>query len=218
MTKAYVQTLVGWFVLAVLLLLAAWLAIDQDALHDPGKGVKRPFSFARVQLLWWTVLIVGAWTAIYAQRHELWRLTGPCLALMGISLGTTASARIIENRDRAPGMVSAMADVSEGILRDVLSDGTGLSVPRLQCFMFNLAFGLTFLVRTFTEAKGAFPDFDSTTLALLGLSSSGYVFMKSGEATAAVEAKSAKVTSARAVSGSASNELNDTNEPVVSEH
>ena len=32
MTKADVQTFVGWFLLAVLLVLAAWLAIDKDAL------------------------------------------------------------------------------------------------------------------------------------------------------------------------------------------
>lgn len=226
MSTAQIPTLIGCILLAVLLVLAGWLAIDKDALHDPGNASRRPFSFARVQLLWWTVLILGAWTSIYSLRHELWPLTSDCLALMGISLGTTASARLVEDRDRASGMATLLDTQSEGFLRDILSDGRGLSVHRLQSFIFNLAFGSIFLVKTFTLGIHGFPSFDATTLALLGVSSGGYVFMKTTEAAAMVDASTMKGTNGSPTMASQtqampiriSDELVDPDEYAAAEH
>jgi hypothetical protein len=220
-----VKTAAGYALLAILALCSVWLFVDKDALRDTSSRSPKPWSFARVQLFWWTALILGSWLFVYTFRHVLWPFTPDCLTLLGISIGTTTAARVIDDRDRVEG--SAIPEQSEGFLRDILSDSAGLSVHRIQCFLFNLAYGITFAIGV-AESKGGFPGFDATSLALIGASSGGYLLLKNTEAKTAKAAASPASASPPVAAGAArpssaptrarSDELLDPEDDAVGDH
>lgn len=163
---------------------------DKNALRDDSSAVPKPYSLARVQLWFWTVVILGSWILTYGICHEIWALNGTCLTLLGISGLTTSAGRIIDNRDaRDPGTAGPNPERSAGFFADILSDERGLSVHRFQLLSFNLMFGTAFLTDVFSKLDdGKFPSFDPQSLTLLGLSSGTYVAIKSMEKQSAAPA------------------------------
>jgi hypothetical protein len=163
---------------------AIWLLVHPSALRDQSRE-PRPYSFSRVQLWWWTIVILPSWIVIWAMRNEFWPFNTTCLVLLGLSGTTTLAARIIDDRDRQnPRVVRHQdePDAEQGFFEDILSDEQGVSIHRFQALVFNLAFSLGFLLETFKDlSKNAFPTFDAATLSLLGLSSATYVAIKAKE-------------------------------------
>jgi hypothetical protein len=97
----------GWgVVLAILLLLFFGMAIQSDLLRDavgedarPGR--RRAFSLGRAQASWWFFIIISAYLFIGMVTGDYsTTITGAVLVLLGISVGTTAFAAIIDS-DRA---------------------------------------------------------------------------------------------------------------------
>ncbi|MCB2193886.1 MAG: hypothetical protein KQI62_20085, partial [Deltaproteobacteria bacterium] len=60
--------------------------------------------------------------------------------------------------------------------RDVISDNSGVNLPRLQCAIWTLVLGFIFISTTFCSL--AMPEFSATLLALMGISNGTYVAMK----------------------------------------
>jgi hypothetical protein len=174
---------VGGGGLAVLGLAGVWLFLNATALRDESTRMPRPYSLSRVQLAWWTLVVLGAYLGVYAWKGELWPLNGTCLALLGVGGGTSVAGRIIDTRQQQALLVRHQdAEPSQGLFSDILSDENGISVHRFQTVAFNLAYGVSFIVSTFEQAGATmFPTFDSTTLLLLGLSSSVYIAVKPNE-------------------------------------
>jgi len=177
--KAYAS----YFLLAVLFGFALWLFFDRDALRDESSNAKKPFSLSRVQLWWWTLIVLGTAFALYGIHGRFWPFNATCLVLLGLSATTTAAGRIIDERqDREANTEHKQnSNRSEGFWRDLLSDGRGLSVHRFQAVMFNIGYGVGFLLDSFSTSSTGFPTFDSTTLALLAVSSGAYVVLKANE-------------------------------------
>lgn len=173
----------SYVLLALLFGIGGWLLLDRDALRDDSRQKDKPFSLARVQLWWWTLIVLGAEFALYGVHGAFWPFNTTCLTLLGISAVTTAAGRVIDDRqEREPGIERVQNTVAtEGFWRDILSDEHGLSVHRYQTVMFNIAYGVAFLLDTFSKGSLTFPTFDPTTLALLGVSSGAYVAMKANE-------------------------------------
>jgi hypothetical protein len=168
--------LAGWAFDLALLVLTAWFVASPDGLRDRGDRSNRTFSLARVQLLWWTVVILGAHFTIFALRGDFWMLNKTCLALLGISTAVTGTGRLIDDRS------GVGAGCSEGFFRDILSDDAGPSVHRLQAVLFNFAYGVGFLTQTFGEpGRTGFPELDGATLLVLAVSSGAYIAMKGPE-------------------------------------
>jgi hypothetical protein len=165
------------------------LSIFSDILRDQSNAPRKPYSLARTQLMWWT-LVIGLCVILYCgESGAVPGITGTVLVLLGIGAATTFSARIIDARQRdaavASGSILLHQDhVSDGFFTDILSDESGLSVPRFQSFVFNGIFGLSFLY-TFC-ATSQFPNYSPEALALLGISSAGYVGVKALENKPAV--------------------------------
>lgn len=67
--------------------------------------------------------------------------------------------------------------VSEGWLKDITTDLNGPTVHRIQVLCWTVALGLVFLVGVYHDLAMP-PDFSPTLLALMGLSSAGYVGFK----------------------------------------
>lgn len=65
---------------------------------------------------------------------------------------------------------------SRGFLRDLLWDGNGVSLHRLQAVLWTVTLGVVFLLEVYRVL--GMPDFNATLLALLGISNGTYVGFK----------------------------------------
>lgn len=182
--------LYGFFAgLLVSLILIFRLASRTALLRDPdaaapSPGAQAPYSLARFQLTFWTFLVVAAYLFIWMITEELDTLTGSVLVLLGIGSGTALAATMIDQgREQpatgdasAPRAASESTTVSRGFLQDVLSDSKGISIHRFQLFVWTLVLGVIFCASVY---KGlAMPQFSTTLLGLMGLSSGTYLGSK----------------------------------------
>jgi hypothetical protein len=70
----------------------------------------------------------------------------------------------------------ASAGVSGGFLRDILSDGSGYSFHRFQIFAWMLVLGVIFVSSVYNQLT--MPEFSTTLLGLMGISSGTYIGFK----------------------------------------
>jgi hypothetical protein len=87
------------------------------------------------------------------------------LLLLGISVGTTGIAYTIDTSfaKKNPG---ASQKNHNDFLSDILSDGNGYSVQRIQIFAWNLVLGLYFISYTFNNKS--MPEFSTPCYSLQG--------------------------------------------------
>jgi len=71
---------------------------------------------------------------------------------------------------------SASAGVTAGFLRDILSDGSGYSFHRFQIFAWMLVLGVIFVSSVYNQLT--MPEFSTTLLGLMGISSGTYIGFK----------------------------------------
>jgi hypothetical protein len=176
----------------VFLVCGVGMLVDKVALRDLGKdrhsACPRPYSLSRVQLWWWTMIVLGALIGLYGWSGRVASMTETCLALLGISLATTVSGRIVDQRQIEDPKIERHQDIyrSEGLFRDIVSDENGPSVHRFQTVTLNIFYGVWFVERVASDTS--FPTFDGTTLTLLGVSAAAYVAVKTTESTAGTAA------------------------------
>jgi hypothetical protein len=152
----------------------------RDVVVKPGGDYRKvPFSFARTQLLWWSLIIISCFCVYYGVKGQLVDLSAnyACLVLMGISLGTTTAAKIIDNTDISQNLERHQdTHPSKGMLIDILSDEKGISVHRFQAVAFNLIFGVMFITHFMAECE--FLILNDLALSLMGISSTAYIGLK----------------------------------------
>lgn len=184
----------------VALLVGSYILLqDDNALRDSSElANNKPYSFARVQMWWWTIIILGSFLGVYAVSGNYWPINATCLVLLGISSVTTAGGRMIDNSQTNDASITRHQDLdpSQGLIKDILSDENGLSIHRFQAMIFNLAYGLSFLVEVFSKIhmNGSFPVYADPVLGLLGLSSGTYVYMKLNESQTTTPQKTVNAT------------------------
>jgi hypothetical protein len=71
---------------------------------------------------------------------------------------------------------SATASVSKGFLTDILSDGSGYSFHRFQIFAWTIVLGIMFASSVYNNLS--MPEFSTTLLGLMGISSGTYIGFK----------------------------------------
>lgn len=183
--------IIFWIAFAVLGLGVAYCSRKYCMLKDNSTAVKQPYSWSRVQLAWWTVIILSSFIAILFTYNEAPTLTTSTVILLGISAATTAVARAIDVSDAASPTTIAprVPDESSGLILDILSDQNGVSIHRFQTVVFNFVFGCWFVVSVLEHLHNMpddgidaiMPDIAQTNLVLLGLSSATYAALKSTE-------------------------------------
>jgi hypothetical protein len=205
----------AWIAIAVLLGSGAWMIWHPSALRDDSTQTPKPFSYSRVQLLFWTLVILSCWAGEWGESGQFWQLNETCLALLGIGGATTLAGRMIDARDAADARVERQQNLeaSKGFFEDILSDGQGVSVHRFQGLAFNIAYALSFALQTFQAGAKKFPDFEGSTLALLGISAGTYVALK---ATENRPQANATWNAASAAAGAPSMDAAPVSDPVVS--
>ena len=163
------------------------LAIGQF-IRDPKPG----YSWSRVQFAFWTIIIVGS--AIY-----VWLLKCGCstnkismeidpvnLGLLGIAIGTTTVGKVIDtsqsNQPAAATTSAQQNQPSQGFFIDILSDETGVSIHRLQNVLWTAVIGYIYISQVYkTCAIPGSTVISPTMIALMGLSSAGYLGVKTTE-------------------------------------
>lgn len=138
------------------------------------------YSLGRTQLFYWTLLVLIAYIFICFKTGTIPDLPVSVLAIIGISVSTTAVSKLVENKNKDKVPIDKDAK-SEGFFLDILSDGSSINIQRFQNVAFNIFFGIIFLQKTFTN--NIMPDFDQNVLILMGISSGAYAGLKNMEAT-----------------------------------
>ncbi len=162
---------------------AITLSYTTNILKDVSLVKNKPYSYSRVQMMFWLVIIVDAYMLAYGWHEDIVALNSSCLVLLGISAGTAAAGRVIDNSRSDDDNAVMQNQPSEGFLKDILSDQSGISIHRFQSVVFNIIFGVIFIVKFLASLKAspAYPLFNDTDLALMGISSATYIGMKIGE-------------------------------------
>jgi hypothetical protein len=186
------QTIVFLAVLGVMLVSIIILDLKFNMLRDDSiLDTKKPYSYARVQLAWWSVIVLTCFITIITKDGNIPTLASSTLILLGISAGTTASARIIDVSDQkkavtSGNLVTSQNTEGENFFLDILSDNNGPSIHRFQSVVINLVFGIWFVYQVLTkmhvtDINTIMPDISSNNLILLGLSAGTYVALKTQE-------------------------------------
>jgi hypothetical protein len=142
-----------------------------SAILRDGK-VGSSYSLGRVQMAFWLYLITAAFVLIWLVTGDYnGVLTGQALTLLGISGSTGLMAIAVNNG-------GATTD-SAGFWADILSDGGGVALHRLQIVVWTLILGVVFLAEIYRSFR--LPEFDSNLLILMGISGVTYVGFKFNE-------------------------------------
>lgn len=93
--------IIFWLVFAALTAMVIFLNVKYGMLLDEStRETKKPYSYARAQLTWWTVIVLSGFATIILKRQEIPTLTNGILILLGISSATTMAARLSDNSDQ----------------------------------------------------------------------------------------------------------------------
>jgi len=184
-----------WLAAASVLLIESIIILRMVAFHDSKiqqllkdlstlPDAQKPYSFARTQLLWWTIIICSCFSICYAITGQFEGiLNQSCLILLGLSAGTTATGRVIDNIEEANRAIVRHQDTQKNdhFWIDILSDNSGVSVHRFQALLFNLLFGIIFIINFISENGQKLPSFGPFELGLMGISSGSYLMLKFNE-------------------------------------
>jgi len=150
---------------------------------------ERPYSFARVQLFWWTVIILSCYVAFYVYTGYLVTLPPSSVYLLGGGLATAVFGKMIDNtqmeknKGEAPIRHQDLGP-SQGLFIDILSDEGGISIHRFQSIIFNLVFGVAYIKSFLVNVQAKqfpFIEFETWQLAMLGISTAAYLGFKTNE-------------------------------------
>jgi hypothetical protein len=173
-------------------------------LRDLSKTSPRPYSWSRVQMAWWMVIILTSFVTVIVQTGHAPNLHSSTLVLLGISVATTTTARLIDLADQENRLIFRHQDIkAANFFLDLSSDQNGISIQRFQAILFNAVFGIYFIsavlgslgdpnfcINSFAKgdpelaqcllhpADYIMPVISSNNLILLGLSSATYAACK----------------------------------------
>jgi hypothetical protein len=172
--KSFYFYLVLLFLIAVCVIL---LAFKTDLLRDPGpkpENGQRIYSLARTQMAFWFLLVLCSYIFIWCITWELDTISDSVLILIGISAGTAISAVAIDTKTSAQDKPPILSTGS--FVKDLLTDGYGVSLHRLQMFVWTIVLGIIFCISVYRDL--AMPEFGGALLTLMGISSGTYLGFK----------------------------------------
>ena len=184
-------------VFVVQIFIIYYLDKKYNMLKDINTTGRKTFSLSRVQMVWWTIIILTCLITIMTLGKGIPTFDSSTLILLGISSGTTAAARVIDLSDTTK---SEKATGENGgklnLIVDLLSDAQGISIPRFQAVAFNVIFGMYIVISVLHNMPNAnlnisqmIPPIGDNNLILLGISSGVYTTLKVAENKTKTEVK-----------------------------
>jgi hypothetical protein len=165
---------VAWVLFLATLLALIVLGSGPNMLRDPlpeGAIGSRPFSLGKVQMAWWFIIVVGSYLYIWSLKGSAPELSPTLLSLMGISGATGTASMTISATQQT------QFTPHSGFFQDLVTDKDGVTLHRFQMLTMTIVLGIMFIIRV--ASKGQLPpDFDGTTLGLMGISSGTYLGCK----------------------------------------
>lgn len=145
---------------------------------DDAVGVRTDngaYSLAKVQLAFWTVIIILSETYIWCITGVLPDLSTSSLILLGLSVGTTALSTAVGYANELKGQTS-----SGSFWKDIISDAAGVpSLHRVQMVIWTILIGFYFVRESWLHFS--MPEVSDNLLILMGISSGTYVAFKTQE-------------------------------------
>jgi hypothetical protein len=160
-------------------------------------GPDRDPSLSLFQVFFWTVITVWGFAYVYIVSGDLLSLTGSMMALLGIAGTGSVLARWIGVNTSsgdvhpAPGAPPQTQPDRPFDFARVLSTNGSFDLLKLQLFVFTIMIGAYVIWRI--ADTGAFPDLDTNTLLLLGISQGVYIGGKFTGTTALNRAQATKL-------------------------
>jgi len=152
------------------------LARFKAGTNDKPVRLRCTYSLARSQMAFWLILSTSGFAYIWLTTGQYYNLiTGGLLVLLGIS-GTTGIAAIQMTQD------AAAKRRSRNFVSDILSDGDGPQLYRLQAVAWTLILGLIFIWHVLYDFR--FSEFDQNLLIMIGISQSLYLGFKARDTMA----------------------------------
>jgi hypothetical protein len=198
--KYHSHSAINWlrFIACILIFMGlSWLAwkytrngaLCKDESYDekgnPKPMPERPYSFSRVQLLWWTMIVFICYIFSFAITGTLIPINSTMAILLGCGAIVYAGGRIIDNKQLGDKNQRPQdKENGKGFFEDILSDDSGVSIHRFQALVFNVIFGVAYLSYFFSKFKAELYPFISFTnwqFALIGISSATYLGLKANE-------------------------------------
>ncbi|MEI6454798.1 MAG: hypothetical protein WCO93_00795 [bacterium] len=170
-----VSALVSAILLVVIILgIVVFLSHKTDLIRIGDN--KSQFSLGLTQLIFWTVIIASSYFYLWILNKEPVSMADGTLILLGISIATTTGSKLVDFRRKTPVPVQVP---SRGFWTDIASDSLGFSVHRCQMILWTIILSIVFIQNVIVQQK--IPDLDPTLLALMGISSAGFVGLKTME-------------------------------------
>lgn len=181
-----------WFVICILFMLTIIIMFiivgkRSDMLRDTGPDPvtgRKPYSLARVQMAIWFLVIISSWLLLYVCLHHFDLLSEKILILLGITSATGVGGLALDANK-----TKIVPTPSEGLLKDLISDHSNISLFRFQNFAWTLVLVVVFIRSVIVYLK--MPEFDITLLTLMGISSGTYIGAKVTEKRGEEEAAAA---------------------------
>ncbi|MGL5891900.1 MAG: hypothetical protein ACRC3B_18550, partial [Bacteroidia bacterium] len=150
------------------------------------KNTNGAYSLAKVQLAFWTVIIILSETYIWCITGVLPDLSASSLILLGLSVGTTALSTAVGYANELKGQTT-----SGSFWTDIISDSAKVpSLHRVQMVIWTLLIGFYFVRQSWLHFS--MPDISDNLLILMGISSGTYVAFKTQERKTAPVAQAAQ--------------------------
>jgi hypothetical protein len=146
--------------------------------NDTISTTERAYSLSRTQVAVWTLLVVYAYLFIWLITGEYnTEIPRTILAILGMSAGTYATAASIDKgKEQGAGDEGETVSKTEGVFHDLLSTYAGASLHRVQFGLWSIVLMIVFIVTVYDTL--AMPQFDTSLLGLMGISSAAYAGMK----------------------------------------
>lgn len=152
---------VFWFVFILLFAIIVICDKKFNLLRDVSDATKKPFSYSRVQMAWWTLIILSSFISIYLLTGRIPTFDTSSLILLGISAGTTVAASMIDVTDQSKNIKLSSDQEGDNFFLDILSDANGVSIHRLQTVIFNIIIGFWFIQQVNCHLSDLFAAIDT---------------------------------------------------------
>ncbi|MGE4560266.1 MAG: hypothetical protein AB7E77_08695 [Desulfobulbus sp.] len=149
------------------------LVRSPSALRESRNGV---YSLGKSQMAFWGLLVLLSFLGLWVLTGSMERIPEQVLALLGISGATGLGSLLITTSklgDQAPMLTNSTA---RDFLRDILDDGNGFSLHRMQVVAWTLILGTVFFKSV--NKVMSMPEFPETLLLLMGISNGLYLGFK----------------------------------------
>jgi hypothetical protein len=144
-----------------------------SALRETRNGV---YSLGKSQMAFWGLLVILSFLGLWIVTGSMERIPEQVLTLLGISGATGLGSLLITTSKLGDQPPILIYSTPRDFLRDILDDGNGFSLHRMQVVIWTIILGGVFIQSV--NKVMSMPEFPETLLMLMGISNGLYLGFK----------------------------------------